>query len=95
SLRHEATDYQIHVSKPIEKKLLVTKENYKCIETVENTSIDEDFVQSEEVSFSGTDNGFCTMTEASEFSKERFEFSLTLYNRHSVLEQTIGTYNLL
>ncbi|KAI9244597.1 hypothetical protein EDC94DRAFT_530801 [Helicostylum pulchrum] len=87
SLRHETTDYQIKVSTPIEKKLLITKENYKCIDNVENISIDEKFVQSEEVSFSGTDNGFCTMTETSKFSKERFEFSLNLYNKYSVLEQ--------
>lgn len=73
SLQREPTDFQIRVSKSTEKKLLITKENYKCIENVENISIDEDFVQSEEVSFSGTDNGFCTMTETSKFSKERFE----------------------
>ncbi|GAA5799249.1 hypothetical protein HPULCUR_004659 [Helicostylum pulchrum] len=78
SLRHETTDYQIKVSTPIEKKPLITKENYKCIGNVENISIDEKFVQSEEVSFSGTDNGFCTMTETSKFSKEGFEFSLNL-----------------
>ncbi|KAI9275277.1 hypothetical protein EDC94DRAFT_644071 [Helicostylum pulchrum] len=52
SLRHETTDYQIKVSTSIEKKLLITKENYKCIDNVENISIDEKFVQSEEVSFS-------------------------------------------
>ncbi|GAA5809224.1 hypothetical protein MFLAVUS_002629 [Mucor flavus] len=89
SLRHEATDYQINASSPIEKKLLISKENYKCIENVESISINEEFVQYAEVSFSGTDNGFCTMTETSKVSREIFEFSLDLYNKCSVLEQEI------
>ncbi|KAI9262637.1 hypothetical protein EDC94DRAFT_99953 [Helicostylum pulchrum] len=92
SLRHETTDYQIKVSTLIEKKLLITKKNYKYIDNVENISIDEKFVQSEEVSFSGTDNGFCTMTETSKFSKERFEFSLNLYNKYSVLKQAVKSF---
>ncbi|KAK9694753.1 hypothetical protein K7432_013282 [Basidiobolus ranarum] len=68
-------DFQSHTPAPIAKKALISKGNYKYNGKVENTGIDEEFAHSKSVTFSGTDNGFHTMTETASFSTKRFGFS--------------------
>ncbi|KAK9670864.1 hypothetical protein K7432_017337 [Basidiobolus ranarum] len=87
TLRQKTQDFQSHTPAPIAKKALISKENYKYIGKVENIGIDEGFAHSKSVVFSGTDNGFHTMTETASLSTKKFEFSLKPYNMYSVLEQ--------
>ncbi|KAG2235308.1 hypothetical protein INT48_007939 [Thamnidium elegans] len=68
-----------HLVSPELKKCVINKNNYKCL--------DKGLIESKEVTFSGTDNGFCTMTETGRFSLKRFKFTLDLYNRYSILDQ--------
>jgi hypothetical protein len=43
--------------------------------------VDRDFLISDKLKFSGTDNGLITMTETVPFSLSRFRFHLDLYNK--------------
>lgn len=76
-----------HLVSPEPKKRIIDKNNYKCIDNTENVTIDKELIESNEVTFSGTYNDFCTITETGRFSLKRFEFTLDLYNVYRILDQ--------
>ncbi|KAG2228993.1 hypothetical protein INT48_002080, partial [Thamnidium elegans] len=80
-------EMESHLVSPKLKKRVINKNNYKCLDKTENLTVDKELIELNEVTFSGTDNGFCTMKGTGRSSLKRFEFTLDLYNRYSVLGQ--------
>ncbi|GAA5799471.1 hypothetical protein HPULCUR_004887 [Helicostylum pulchrum] len=60
-------DFTIKDGQNIGKKFEITKDNYKCFETTEDIELDEQVRYSDNLLFSGTDNGLVTMTETAKF----------------------------
>ncbi|KAI8080485.1 hypothetical protein BDF21DRAFT_471747 [Thamnidium elegans] len=56
------------------------------IDKTENLAIEQELIESNEVTFSGTVSSLCAMTETTTFSSKIFEFTLDLYNRYSILD---------
>lgn len=78
-------------SNTITNKLEISRDPYKSFEKVENLQLNEDFLNdTEDVMFSGTDNGFVKMTETSKFNMEKYKFHLNLYNRFHILKEDGG-----
>jgi hypothetical protein len=67
------------------KKYSITEQNHKGIGNVEDFEVEDDFVDSGNLSFSGTDN--VSMAESVGVSVDRFKFHLQLYNRFSALNE--------
>lgn len=62
-------------------KYLITNQHYTSMDNVKNFKIQEDLLESNNVTFSGTDYGLVTMTESVAMSLDRFKFHIDLYNR--------------
>ncbi|KAI8094100.1 hypothetical protein BDF21DRAFT_394572 [Thamnidium elegans] len=58
----------------IVKKFEITKENYKCFERTEDIELDEQVRYSEDLLFSGTNNGLVTMTETAKLDIKQVYF---------------------
>ncbi|KAG2232610.1 hypothetical protein INT48_001299 [Thamnidium elegans] len=69
----------------IVKKFEKTKGNYKCFERTEDIELDEQVRYSENLLFSGTDNGLVTMTETARLDIKQVKFHLKPYNKYSIL----------
>ncbi|CEG70855.1 hypothetical protein RMATCC62417_06676 [Rhizopus microsporus] len=65
-------------------KRTITRDDYKIMNEVEKLKVDKDFLISDKLKFSGTDNSLVAMTETVPFLLSRFRFHLDLYNKKSV-----------
>ncbi|KAI8090738.1 hypothetical protein BDF21DRAFT_377949 [Thamnidium elegans] len=74
----------------IVKKFEITKGNYKCFERTEDIELDEQVRYSENLLFSGTDNGLVTMTETARLDIKQVKFHLKPYNKYSILNDIKG-----
>ncbi|KAG2234481.1 hypothetical protein INT48_004860 [Thamnidium elegans] len=74
----------------IVKKFEITKENYECFERTEDIELDEQVRYSEDLLFSGTDNGLVTMTETAKLDIKQVKFHLKLFNKYSILNDIKG-----
>lgn len=68
---------------------------YKGIEKAENCTIDSALLNSGKITFTGTDNGLVSMSDAVNFSMEKFKFHLELYNKFAVLLEGNDTHYIL
>ncbi|GAA5803914.1 hypothetical protein HPULCUR_009399 [Helicostylum pulchrum] len=78
-------DFTIKDGQNIGKKFEITKDNYKCFERTEDIELDEQVRYSDDLLFSGTDNGLVTMTETAKLDINQVKFHLKLFNKYSIL----------
>ncbi|KAI9253046.1 hypothetical protein EDC94DRAFT_525414, partial [Helicostylum pulchrum] len=69
----------------------ITKDNYKCFERTEDIELDEQVRYSDDLLFSGTDNGLVTMTETAKLDINQVKFHLKLFNKYSILNDIKAT----
>ncbi|KAI8082293.1 hypothetical protein BDF21DRAFT_338573, partial [Thamnidium elegans] len=79
----------------IVKKFEITKENYECFERTEDIELDEQVRYSEDLLFSGTDNGLVTMTETAKLDIKQVKFHLKLFNKYSILNDIKGKNDMI
>ena len=68
---------------------MITSEEYKCFENVDNVAIDGSILEKQdEVRFSGTDNGIVSISETAPFSLRKLRYHLQLYDTYKTPTST-------
>ncbi|GAA5809510.1 hypothetical protein MFLAVUS_002919 [Mucor flavus] len=86
SISEYGKDFSKKDKQNVVKKFEITKEHYKCFEKTEGIELDEQVRYSEDLLFSGTDNGLVTLTETAKLDIEQVKFHLKLFNKYSMLD---------
>lgn len=75
---------------PPTPNIQITQDRYQCYEKAENVRLHPALHNSQNMRFSGTDNGIVTMTETVRFDMPRFRFHLQLANTFEALKDLDG-----